>query len=56
MEYEAKRIMTVLAACEFCVLKKRCSIEKDWRSIPCDWNTENEEKKLFEIMKENENK
>lgn len=67
MEYEAKRIMAVLAAletiknychdrkCEFCILKKRCGIEKDWRSIPCDWNTEDEEKKLFEMMKENEN-
>lgn len=67
MEYEAKRIMAVLAAletiksycdgreCDFCILKKRCSIEKNWRSLPCDWNTEYEEKKLFEMIKENGN-
>jgi hypothetical protein len=69
MEYEAKRIMAVLAAletiknycsdreCVFCILNKRCNIKKGWSSAPpYDWNTEYEEKKLFEIMKENENK
>ncbi len=63
MKNETKRAMAVLTAletiknycdgreCDFCILKKRCNIEKEWRSAPCDWNTEDEGKKLSEMMK-----